>query len=103
MSPSVCGPRGRTAGQDHPGVGAVVPRAAVVVAEDGLDLEAGAFEAAAERRQVDGPEGQREAPARLGPAAAFDELLVEGGQPPLAILADGFDELDRLAASARSP
>src|SRR5215212_6751841 len=67
----------RAAGQDHPGIGAVVPLPPVVVAEDRLDLETGALEAPSERRQIDRPERQREAPARLRPAAALDEFLVE--------------------------
>src|SRR3954464_5144337 len=87
----------RAARQDHPGVGAIVPWAAVVVAEDRLDLETGALQATSQRRQIDRAERQREATTRPGPAASFDELLVEGGEPPLAILAHGLDELDWLA------
>src|SRR6188768_1145371 len=87
VSPSLWRPRGRPAGQDHPRVGAVVPRAPVVVAEDRLHLEAGALQAPAEQRQGDRPERQGEPPARPGPAAPFDELLVERRQTPRAILA----------------
>src|SRR4029453_10613917 len=39
VSPLEWRPRRRAAGQDHPGVGAIVPFPAVVVAEHRLDLE----------------------------------------------------------------
>src|SRR6185436_19119240 len=46
--------------EDDPDVGAVVERATIVVAEHRVDLEAGALQPSAHRRDRDGAEGQRE-------------------------------------------
>src|SRR6188768_1833068 len=50
VSPFVCRPGGRAPRENHPGVGPVVPVPAVVIAQDGLDLEPGPFEAAPQGR-----------------------------------------------------
>src|SRR5438093_2158111 len=84
--------------EDDPHVGAGVPRPPAVVAEDGVDGEAGAFEMARHLRH--GQRAKREIEPVLGgrPAAALDVALLERGQLEPRIVAHRLDEREMRAA-----
>src|SRR6478672_10177814 len=77
-----------------------VPRATLVVAEQGGDGEAGPLEPAGHLRHRQRPKGERESAALGRRAAPFDEFLVEERQAPGAVLPDRLDQRDPAAAGA---
>src|SRR4029078_13662239 len=84
--------------QQHPDVGAQVPRAAEVVAEHRVDDEAGALEARRHLRHGQRAESELEAVLAPLPPAPRGVALIEDRQPPDAILANGLDQLDARVA-----
>src|SRR5438093_1555509 len=87
---------------DDPRVGALIPRAPLVVPEDGLDLEPGALELPRHLWHRQRSEDQLEAMMTRAPAAPLDVALLECGQALPAILPHGFDQRE-IGAGRPSP
>src|SRR3954468_23539059 len=93
----------RLACEDHPHLGARIPRPSVVVAEQGANLEARLLEPSRHLRHRQGPEREREATHLAATPGPLRELLVEDGEMPRAILPDRLDERHVRAAGAVPP
>jgi uncharacterized repeat protein (TIGR03803 family) len=79
-------------GEDHPDVGALVPGPAAIIAEDGVDREARAFEPGGHLPDRQGPERQREMVLPALAVARRGVPLVEDRQRAGAILRHRFDQ-----------
>src|SRR5688572_18536575 len=80
--------------ENHPHVGAIVPRSAAIVAEDDIDGEAGALEAPRHLTDRERAERQREPVLPPDPVPGGDVALVEDGEAARAILRHRFDQRD---------
>ena len=78
--------------QDDPGIGALVPWPALVVAEHGIDREPGGLEPPRHLRHRERAERQLETVDAARAAAPLDVLLIEDRQPATPILADRLDQ-----------
>src|SRR6476659_4876220 len=76
---------------DDPDVGALVPRPAAIVAEDGLDGEAGALELPRHLRHGERAKREIEPVLPCLVAAPFHVPLLEGRQAARRVLADRLD------------
>src|SRR5687768_12615500 len=85
--------RGRAAGhsrlarQDHPHVGARVPRSAVIVAQHGGNLEPRRFQTTPHLGNGQRAKSQREAVDALATSPALHVFVVEDREPPAGVLA----------------
>src|SRR6266536_960265 len=77
---------------ENPDIGAFIPWAAAIIAENRLHGEAGALEAACHLLHRQRSKGEIELPDALVTAATLDISLGEGREPPTPVLTDRFDE-----------
>jgi hypothetical protein len=90
--------RSSSPSEDDPHIGALGPPAATVVAQDGLDVEPGAFQPSRHLSDRQRPERQRELMLGRLPAPALDVTLIESRQPPARILPHRLDQGEMRAA-----
>src|SRR5215217_3513291 len=92
----------QTACQHDPDVGPFIPRPAPVVAENGLDGEAGGLEASGESGNRQRPEREVEGVFLRSTAPTLEISLLKDREVPLAILTNRFDERQMGAAGRLS-
>src|SRR6185295_10121947 len=84
--------------EDDPHVRAVVPRSALIVAEDRVDRESGPFEPLDHLPDRNGPERNLKTMLRDAAPFPFEIPLFERRHSPASVLADRFDEREMPAA-----